>query len=57
VNYRGKQDESDKPRYFSIRMLTVVQTLKLQKRPVFEYLKSALRNHRAGDPNPSLLTA
>ena len=38
-------------------MLTVEQALKLQKRPVFEYLKSALRNHRAGDPAPSLRTA
>jgi len=42
---------------FTERMLTVVQTLKLQKRRVFEYLKSALRNHRVGKPAPSLLTA
>jgi len=38
-------------------MLTVVQTLKLQKRPVFDDLKSALRNHRAGKPAPALRTA
>jgi len=38
-------------------MFTRVQTLKLQKRPVFDYLKSALRNHRSGKPAPSLLTA
>jgi len=42
---------------FMERMLTVVHTLRLQKRPVFEYLKSALRNHRAGKPAPSLRTA
>jgi len=42
---------------FTERMLTVVQTLKLQKRPVSEYLKSALRNHRAGKHAPSLRTA
>jgi len=33
---------------FTERRLTGAHTLKLQKRPVFEYLKSALRNHRAG---------
>jgi len=38
-------------------MLTGVHTLMLQKRPVIEYLKSALRNPRSGDPAPSLLTA
>ena len=42
---------------FTERMLTGVHTLKLQKRPVFEYLKSALRNHRSRDPAPSLRTA
>ena len=42
---------------FTERMLTVVHTLKLQKRPVFNYLKCALRNHRAGELAPSLLTA
>jgi len=38
-------------------MLTVVHTLKLQKRPEFDYLKSVLRNHRVGTPAPSLWTA
>jgi len=42
---------------FTERLLTVVHTLKLQKRPVFEYLKSALRKHRVGKHAPSLRTA
>jgi len=42
---------------FTERMLTGVHTLKLQKRPVFDDLKSALHNHRSGKPAPSLLTA
>jgi len=42
---------------FTERMLTGVQTLKLQKRPVFDYLKSVLRNPRAGELAPSLRTA
>ena len=42
---------------FTERLLTAVQTLKLQKRPVLEYLKSAVLNHRTGKPAPSLLAA
>ena len=42
---------------FTERLLTAVKTLKLQKRPVLEYLKSAVLNHRAGRPVPSLLAA
>lgn len=42
---------------FTERLLTVVQTLKLQKRPVLDYLKRAILNHREGKPAPSLLTA
>ena len=42
---------------YTERLLTAVQTLRLQKRPVLEYLESAIRNHRAGKPAPSLLTA
>ena len=42
---------------FTERLLTAVQTLRLQKRPVLEYLKVAVSNHRAGMPAPLLLTA
>ncbi|HEV3259761.1 MAG TPA: IS66 family transposase [Gemmataceae bacterium] len=40
---------------FVERMLTVVQTLRLQKRPVLTYLEDAIRAHRAGRPAPKLL--
>jgi transposase len=42
---------------FTERLMTAVQTLRLQKRPVLAYLESAIRNHRAGKPAPSLLAA
>jgi len=42
---------------FTERLLTAVQTLRLQKRPVLEYLKSAVLNHRMGKNVPSLLPA
>jgi hypothetical protein len=35
--------------------LTVVQTLRLQKRPVLDYLHRAIVAHRAGLPAPQLL--
>jgi hypothetical protein len=38
------------------RMLTVVQTLRLQKRSVLHYLVAAVQAHRAGLPRPSLLS-
>ena len=41
---------------FAERMLTVVQTLRLQKRPVLDYLYRALVAHRSGTPAPALLT-
>jgi transposase len=41
---------------FVERMLTVVQTLRLQKRPVLEYLHRAIVAHRAGLPAPQLLS-
>lgn len=41
---------------FVERMLTVVQTLRLQKRPVLHYLVVAMQAHRAGLPTPSLLS-
>jgi transposase len=40
---------------FVERMLTVVQTLRLQKRPVLDYLYRAIIAHRAGLPVPQLL--
>jgi transposase len=40
---------------FVERMLTVVQTLRLQKRPVLDYLHRAIVAHRAGLPAPQLL--
>ena len=40
---------------FVERMLTVVQTLRLQKRPVLDYLYRAISAHRAGLPAPQLL--
>lgn len=42
---------------FVERMLTVVQTRRLQKRSVLTYLEEAIRAHRAGRPAPKLLTA
>lgn len=41
---------------FAERMLTVVQTLRLQRRPVLEYLHRAMVAHRSGQPAPPLLT-
>jgi transposase len=41
---------------FAERMLTVVQTLRLQQRPVLEYLHRAMVAHRSGYPAPPLLT-
>jgi len=40
---------------FVARMLTVVQTLRLQQRPVLAYLQRAVEAHRAGLPAPKLL--
>jgi transposase len=40
---------------FAARMLTVVQTLRLQKRPVLDYLRRAMIAHRSGLPAPHLL--
>jgi transposase len=42
---------------FTERILTTVQTLRLQKRPVLEYLRCALAAHRAGTQAPALLAA
>ena len=40
---------------FVERMLTVVQTLRLQNRPVLDYLYRAIVAHRSGLPAPQLL--
>ncbi len=40
---------------FVERLLTVVQTLRLQKRSVFQYLKAALTAHRTGNATPKLV--
>jgi transposase len=42
---------------FVERILTAVQTLRLQKRPVLEFLYQSLCNHRSGCPAPRLLLA
>lgn len=42
---------------FAERMLTVVQTLRLQNRSALSYLHDALAAHRAGLPAPQLLSA
>jgi transposase len=41
---------------FVERLLTVVQTLRRQQRPVLDYLQEAVAAHRAGLPAPKLLT-
>jgi len=40
---------------FVERILTVVQTLRLQKRPVLEFLYQSVSAHRSGQPAPSLI--
>jgi transposase len=40
---------------FVERILTTVQTLRLQQRPVLAYLRDALVAHRAGQPAPTLV--
>ena len=42
---------------FVERLLTVVQTLRLQRRAVLDYLHEAVSAHRAGLPTPKLLVA
>jgi transposase len=48
---------SDEGCRFAERILTVVQTLRLQKRNVMNYLEEAFATHRNGQPIPSLLPA
>ena len=40
---------------FVERMLTVVQTLRLQRRPILDFLHRAIVAHRSGLPSPQLL--
>ncbi|MFO0867112.1 MAG: hypothetical protein U0744_21130 [Gemmataceae bacterium] len=40
---------------FVERILTAVQTLRLQKRPVLAYLQAAIAAHREGASTPSLI--
>lgn len=42
---------------FVERLLTVVQTLRLQKRGVLQFLQEALTAHRTGQPTPKLVLA
>ncbi len=46
---------SDSGCRFVERLLTVVQSLRLQKRPVLQYLKETLIAHRTGQGVPSLV--
>ncbi|HVS39244.1 MAG TPA: IS66 family transposase [Gemmataceae bacterium] len=48
---------SDSGCRFVERLLTVVQTLRLQKRPVLQFLKETLIAHRAGQAMPRLVLA
>jgi transposase len=48
-------NHSDAGCRFTERMLTVVQTLRLQERQVVDYLHQALVAHRSGQPAPKLL--
>lgn len=48
---------SDRGSRFVERMLTVVQSLRLQKRPVFEFLVKAVDAQRHGGQAPSILPA
>ena len=41
---------------FAECMLTVTQTLKLQRRGVLDFVERSIRAHRAGHPAPKLIT-
>jgi transposase len=49
--------QSEHGRRFVERILTVVETCRQQQRPVFDFLRQALKAYRAGLPAPSLLPA
>jgi len=46
---------SDNGCRFVERILTVTQTLKLQNRPVLDFLYQAIKAHRAGNTGPKLI--
>jgi transposase len=48
---------SERGSQFVERMMTVVQSLRLQKRPIFDFLVEALKAHRLGGQAPSILPA
>jgi transposase len=48
---------SDSGCRFVERLLTVVQTLRLQQRSVLHYLRETLAAHRTGQPKPRLVPA
>jgi transposase len=52
---RSFGSRSDNGRRFVERILTAVQSRRLQKRPVFSFLVEAVSAHRAGRPAPSIL--
>ena len=52
---RSQGSRSERGCRFVERMLTAVQTLRLQKRAVVEYLVEAITAHRNGLPAPKLL--
>lgn len=51
---RSFGSRSERGARFAERILTVVQTRRLQKKPVFPFLVEALQAHRANKPAPSL---
>ncbi len=53
---RSFGNHSDDGCRFTERILTTVQTLRLQKRPVLDYLRRAVVACRAGNTTPALLT-
>lgn len=54
---RSQGSRSDAGCRFVERMLTAVQTLRLQKRPTLDYLVQAVTAHRQGLPAPKLISA
>lgn len=52
---RSFGSQSDNGTRFVERILTAVQSRRLQKRPVFSFLVEAVTAHRAGRPAPSIL--
>jgi hypothetical protein len=51
---QGIGNPSDPGCRFTERVLTVVQTLRMQERPVLDYLRQALLAHRTAGPSPVL---